>query len=123
LPEITGDRLDFKTFLQFSPSFLHFTKTTFSLFLCTFPPTKHPLLSQLSLANIDSFDRFKVEDQGYAKDSVCAWACIRLDRLQQGYRFVHLNDMKGQPTQGLLFVKVEKKLRPVENVKIVPVGK
>lgn len=70
-----------------------------------------------------SFVRFKVEDQGYAKDSVCAWACIRLDRLQQGYRFVHLNDMKGQPTQGLLFVKIEKKLKPVENVKIVPVRK
>jgi hypothetical protein len=31
--------------------------------------------------------------------------------------------MKGQATQGLLFVKVEKKLKPVENVKIFPVGK
>jgi hypothetical protein len=93
------------------------------LFLCTFPPTKPPLVSHFTLANINPFDRFKVEDAGYAKDSVCAWACIRLDRLQQGYRFVHLNDMKGQATQGLLFVKVEKKLKPVENVKIFPVGK
>ena len=123
LPEITGGRLNFKTFLQFPPSLLHFTKITFSLFLCTFPPTKPPLVSHLTLANVDSFDRFKVEDAGYTKDSVCAWACIRLDRLQQGYRFVHLHDMKGQATQGLLFVKVEKKLKPVENVKIFPVGK
>ncbi|KAE9365530.1 PLC-like phosphodiesterase [Stipitochalara longipes BDJ] len=68
-----------------------------------------------------SFVRFKVEDAKYAKDSACAWACIRLDRLQQGYRFVHLLDMKGLPTQGLLFVKIEKVLKPVENVKIVPV--
>jgi hypothetical protein len=30
-------------------------------------------------------------------------------------------DMKGQATQGLLFVKIEKSLRLVENVKIVPV--
>jgi phosphatidylinositol phospholipase C, delta len=66
--------------------------------------------------------RFKVEDAKYAMDSACAWACIRLDRLQQGYRFVHLMDMKGQPTDGLLFVKIEKSLKPVENVKIVPVG-
>lgn len=65
--------------------------------------------------------RFKVEDEKYAKDTACAWACIRLDRLQQGYRFVHLMDMKGQATQGLLFVKIEKSLRPVENVKIIPV--
>jgi len=65
--------------------------------------------------------RFKVEDAKYAKDSACAWACIRLDRLQQGYRFVHLLDMKGFPTQGLLFVKIEKVMRPVENVRIVPI--
>ena len=65
--------------------------------------------------------RFKVEDAKYAKDSACAWACIRLDRLLQGYRFVHLLDMKGAPTQGLLFVKIEKVTRPVENVRIVPV--
>jgi hypothetical protein len=30
--------------------------------------------------------------------------------------------MKGLATQGLLFVKIEKKMRPVENVKIIPVG-
>jgi phosphatidylinositol phospholipase C, delta len=58
--------------------------------------------------------RFKIEDAKYAKDSLAAWACIRLDRLQQGYRFVHLMDMKGQLTAGLLFVKIEKTLTPVE---------
>lgn len=55
--------------------------------------------------------RFKIEDAKYAKDELAAWACIRLDRLQPGYRFVNLFDAKGQKTAGLLFIKIEKKLR------------
>jgi len=58
-----------------------------------------------------SFVRFKVEDYKYSKDSLAAWACIRLDRLQQGYRFINLLDAKGQATAGLLLVKIEKTLR------------
>ena len=56
--------------------------------------------------------RFKIEDARYAKDDLAAWACIRLDRLQQGYRFVYLLDAKGQATPGLLLMKIEKKLSP-----------
>ena len=67
---------------------------------------------------IDLASRFKIEDAKYAKDTLAAWACIRLDRLQQGYRFVHLMDMGGKLTAGLLFVKIEKRLTPVENVTI-----
>ncbi|KAK0121405.1 hypothetical protein ONS96_011576 [Cadophora gregata f. sp. sojae] len=59
-----------------------------------------------------SFVRFKIEDARYAKDNLAAWACIRLDRLQQGYRFIYLLDAKGQATPGLLLVKVEKRLVP-----------
>ncbi|KAH9224194.1 PLC-like phosphodiesterase [Leptodontidium sp. 2 PMI_412] len=59
-----------------------------------------------------SFVRFKIEDARYAKDDLAAWACIRLDRLQQGYRFIYLLDAKGQATPGLLLVKIEKKLAP-----------
>jgi hypothetical protein len=57
--------------------------------------------------------RFKVEDAkyAYAKDSLAAWACIRLDRLQQGYRFIRLLDYKGFASEGLLLVKIEKTLR------------
>ena len=55
--------------------------------------------------------RFKVEDAKYAKDTLAAWACIRLDRLQQGYRFIHLIDCKGLASEGLLLVKIEKSLR------------
>ncbi|KAL2074009.1 hypothetical protein VTL71DRAFT_7787 [Oculimacula yallundae] len=59
-----------------------------------------------------TFVRFKIEDAKYAKDDLAAWACIRLDRLQQGYRFVYLLDAKGQATPGLLLLKIEKRLSP-----------
>lgn len=57
-----------------------------------------------------SFLKFKIEDARYAKDNLAAWACIRLDRLQQGYRFVRLLDAKGQATAGILLVKIEKRV-------------
>ncbi|PQE05630.1 phosphatidylinositol-specific phospholipase C protein [Rutstroemia sp. NJR-2017a BBW] len=58
-----------------------------------------------------SFVRFKVEDSNYSGDDLAAWACIRLDRLQQGYRLIPLKDVKGNATEGLLLVKIEKILR------------
>lgn len=58
--------------------------------------------------------RFKIEDEGYAKDRLAAWACIRLDRLQQGYRLIKLMDAKGIATDGLLLVKIEKTVVSVE---------
>lgn len=55
--------------------------------------------------------RIKIEDaEKYAKDRVAAWACIKLDRLQQGYRLVKLMDAKGVATPGMLLVKIEKTL-------------
>jgi phosphatidylinositol phospholipase C, delta len=42
------------------------------------------------------------------KDNLAAWACIRLDRLQQGYRFVHFLDAKGMESSGVLLVKISK---------------
>jgi phosphatidylinositol phospholipase C delta len=50
----------------------------------------------------------KIEDEKYTKDKLAAWACIRLDRVQQGYRLVKLLDAKGVATHGLLLVKIEK---------------
>lgn len=44
-------------------------------------------------------------------DPVAAWACIRLDRLRRGYRFVDLMDCKGNPSEGKLFVKIDKVVR------------
>lgn len=60
-----------------------------------------------------SFIRLKIEDNSHTVSSPClAWACIRLDRLQRGYRFIRLFDMKGNEILGgKLLVKVEKVLR------------
>ncbi|ROW12819.1 hypothetical protein VMCG_00432 [Cytospora schulzeri] len=58
-----------------------------------------------------SFVRFIVrDDEMFRRDDLAAWACVRLDRLRMGYRFVHLMDAKGQETDGVLLVKVMKKV-------------
>lgn len=58
-----------------------------------------------------SFLRFIVrDDETFRRDDLAAWACVRLDRLRMGYRFVHLMDAKGQETDGVLLVKVMKKV-------------
>lgn len=57
--------------------------------------------------------RFKVMDnESYSRDSLAAWACIRLDRLQKGLRFLHLFDANGIQSNGVIFVKITKYLRP-----------
>lgn len=61
-------------------------------------------------------NRFKVEDdasgiKSFQRDIVTAWACIRLNRLQAGYRFIDLYDMQGNQTEGKLFVLIQKRLR------------
>ncbi|KAK7706824.1 hypothetical protein SLS63_013890 [Diaporthe eres] len=55
-----------------------------------------------------SFLRFSVEHNGLIRDQGTAWACIRLDRLQEGYRLINLKDPGGGLTEGMLLVKVEK---------------
>ena len=65
-------------------------------------------------------NRFRVEDENLrfyhdlpkqALGRTCnlaGWACIRLDRLQQGYRFINLLDAQSQQTEGRLLVKITK---------------
>lgn len=57
-----------------------------------------------------TFVRFTVRDDELGRDDLAAWACVRLDRLGQGYRFIHLMDGKGRLTEGTILVKVEKNL-------------
>ncbi|KAF9892837.1 hypothetical protein FE257_000426 [Aspergillus nanangensis] len=57
-----------------------------------------------------TFVRFKVKDDEFARDSLAAWACIKLDRLQEGYRLIHLTDCSGSDCAGALLVRVTKKL-------------
>jgi phosphatidylinositol phospholipase C delta len=57
-----------------------------------------------------TFVRFTVRDDEIGKDDLAAWACVRLDRLGEGYRFIHLIDLNGKLTEGAVLVKIEKKL-------------
>lgn len=52
--------------------------------------------------------RLKIQDNKVGKDNLAAWACIRLDRLLQGYRFIHLLDVKGMQCSGVLLARVSK---------------
>lgn len=61
-----------------------------------------------------AISRFKIEDEPSFQNRVgsrelLSWACIRLDRLRCGYRFVDLLDPKGNPVpDGKLLIKVDK---------------
>ena len=55
-----------------------------------------------------SFLRLKVmSDDRFARDGLAAWACIRLDRLGHGYRFVHLRDDRGMRSKGVILVRLD----------------
>ncbi|KAH6697475.1 phosphatidylinositol-specific phospholipase C [Plectosphaerella plurivora] len=60
-----------------------------------------------------SFVRFKVEDEArIGPDELLSWACIRLDRLRPGYRYIRLMDKKGRPIKdGKLLVRIHKDVR------------
>ncbi|KAL8993848.1 MAG: hypothetical protein Q9169_006036 [Polycauliona sp. 2 TL-2023] len=53
-----------------------------------------------------SFLRFKIQDDEFGKDDLAAWACIRLDRLKEGYRFVHLLDANGDRSRGVVLSRM-----------------
>ncbi|KAK5989964.1 1-phosphatidylinositol 4,5-bisphosphate phosphodiesterase 1-like protein [Cladobotryum mycophilum] len=57
-----------------------------------------------------TFVRFTVRDDEIGKDDLAAWACVRLDRLGEGYRFITLMDTTGEVTDGVVLLKVEKTL-------------
>ncbi len=55
-------------------------------------------------------NRLKImDDRSIGKDNLLAWACVRLDRLQPGYRFIHLLNSSGMPSPGALLVHVSKR--------------
>ncbi|KIW31913.1 uncharacterized protein PV07_03500 [Cladophialophora immunda] len=55
-----------------------------------------------------SFLRLKVKNRQIGKDGLIAFACMRLDRLRQGYRFIRLFDDRGVRSEGRILVKIEK---------------
>ncbi|EAU38438.1 conserved hypothetical protein [Aspergillus terreus NIH2624] len=57
-----------------------------------------------------TFIRFKVKDDEFGRDSMAAWACIKLNHLQEGYRLIHLCDCAGSASGGSLLVRITKTL-------------
>ncbi|KAL6159416.1 hypothetical protein ACJQWK_05750 [Exserohilum turcicum] len=55
-----------------------------------------------------TFVRFKVMDDERLGDDLAAWACFRIDRLQSGYRILHLYDANGVVSKGVLLVRISK---------------
>ncbi|KAH7353373.1 1-phosphatidylinositol-4,5-bisphosphate phosphodiesterase delta-1 [Plectosphaerella cucumerina] len=54
-----------------------------------------------------TFLSFVVMNDVPGPDEMAAWACIRLDRLRTGYRFVRVMDKDGMPGKGVLLIKTE----------------
>ena len=61
----------------------------------------------LLLANLVMFS-LKVKHDRLGKDELVGWACIRLDRCMEGFRFVRLLNSHGVESQGVLLVKISK---------------
>ena len=54
--------------------------------------------------------RFKIKDDEIGRDALAAWACIRLDRLREGYRLIHFHDYAGEKAGGILLVNIVKRV-------------
>lgn len=77
------------------------------------PDWKGEVLEFKSIEGISpelTFVRFLIKDDEIGRDPLAAWACIRLDRLRSGYRFVRLMDKDGMESEGVVLLKIEKKL-------------
>ncbi|KAB5595027.1 Phospholipase C, delta 4 [Ceratobasidium theobromae] len=74
--------------------------------------TSDPPMIELKASSIvpaASFVLFSLQDDEFGSDDQAGWGCVRLDKLQPGYRFIRLYDLHGRLTDnGCLFVKVEK---------------
>lgn len=57
-----------------------------------------------------TFLRFKIHDEELGHDDLSAWACVRLDRLQEGIRVVRLFDNHSNHSKGVLLVRVSKRV-------------
>lgn len=56
-----------------------------------------------------TFVRFLIKDDEIGHDDLAAWACIRLDRLRSGYRFIKFMNKHGMASEGVVLVKIEKR--------------
>lgn len=56
-----------------------------------------------------SFLRVKIMNDEMGKDPLCAWACVRLDRVREGWRFLRLWTSEGERSEGVLLWGVERR--------------
>lgn len=54
-----------------------------------------------------AFMSFIVMNDVVGPDVLTSWACVRLDRMRLGYRFVRLMDKNGMPSKGVLLIKTK----------------
>lgn len=79
-------------------------------------PRCFPVITLPPLLTSVSIHRFEIKDdaprlRSINRDPFAGWACIRLDRLMSGYRFIKLFDAKGNETQGCLLVSIIKQFQ------------
>lgn len=77
------------------------------------PDYKGELLEFKDVVDVNpelAFVRFLIKDDEIGRDDLAAWACIRLDRLRSGYRFIKFMTKHGIASDGVILVKIEKKL-------------
>jgi len=56
-----------------------------------------------------SFLRFKISDRVEMRDDPLAgWACLRLDRVREGFRMIRFFDAQSRRSDGVLFVRIAK---------------
>ena len=47
-------------------------------------------------------------NDAFGKDALLGWSCIRLDRLREGYRLLHLLSADGVRSGAIMLVKIDK---------------
>lgn len=57
-----------------------------------------------------AFLRVKIKDKEFGKDSLAGWFSVRLDRLKPGYGLFRVIDTEGKETDGVVLVKVSKRI-------------
>ena len=55
--------------------------------------------------------RFKVMNDTFGKDALLGWSCIRLDRLKEGYRLLHLLNADGGKSEAIMLVRICKEVK------------
>lgn len=102
---------------DFGPQTIQFPQVTgiveelsFVRYALTHPHTTIHIIIIMYILLFANDISFKIKDDKLGRDSLAAWNCIRLDRLQPGYRLLHLHDCTGFKSGGVILVKITKNM-------------